>query len=656
MAVLVGELWLSVWNESQTWDEAAHIYAGYSYWTRGDFGMNPEHPPLVKLVASLPLLPLKLNPPPVPETYFRIAPYVGAQGLLYAGDADGLLFRARIATSLFTLALALLVFAAGYEMFGYGAAILSLLLFVFEPNILGNGALVATDLAVASCFFATVYVFYRYVKRPSPGRLVLCGVVAGLALAAKHSGNGILPVLVLLAFVEMLFRRRAALATPGAAEKQCSAMLQTGRWACTLVVIAVIAIAELWAFYGFRFRARPGKLEITPPLADYVKELHRPREQQAILALAHWRALPEAYLYGMTDVLVGTQEGRPTFLLGKLYPVGRWFYFPMAFLIKSTVGFVVLLLLLIFARPLRCLGLHREALFLAIPAAMYLAVSLTSRLNIGLRHILPVYPFLVVLAGAGAWSLMRISHRWAYVVTALMVFHVASSLRAFPDYLPYSNEIWGGPSNTYKVLTDANLGWGWGLKAIQRYASKRHLTDCWLAYSGPVNPGYYHIPCRTLPTFVSRFVTSEPSVVPAAIDGAILMSAVEYSGWWWGPGKLNPYEPFTKIRPVAVLRGEILVYDGHFAVPAVSALSHAFMAERLAGSGKAEQALTEVQAALQLNPDSVEAHITSGQVLSQLKRPSEALAEYEKAMALARAEHPEFQTQTIAFLQTLLAK
>jgi hypothetical protein len=656
MAVLAAELWLPVWNQSQTWDEAAHIYAGYSYWTRGDFGMNPEHPPLVKLVASLPLLPLKLNTPSVPESYFRVAPYLGGLGLLYSGNADSLLFRARVATSLFALALALLVFAAAYEMFGRGAAILTLVLFVFEPNVLGNGALVATDVGVACCFFAAVYVFYRYVKYPSPGRLVLCGVVVGLTLAAKHSGNAILPVLVLLAFVEMLLRRQALQATPEAAEKQRSTVLQTGRWACTLVVITVIAIAELWAFYGFRFRARPAKLEITPPLADYVKELHRPREQQAILDLAHWRALPEAYLYGMTDVLVGTQEGRPMFLLGKLYPVGRWFYFPIAFLIKSTVGFVVLLLLLIFARPLRCPGLRREALFLAIPASMYLIVSLTSRLNDGVRHILPVYALLIVLAGGGAWSLMRTSRRWAYIVTALVVFHVASSLRAFPDYLPYSNEIWGGPSNTYKVLTDSSLGWGSGLKSIERYANERHLTACWLAYSAPVNPGYYHIPCRTLPTFASPFVGFEPSVVPAAIDGPVLMSAIEYSGWWWGPGRLNPYEPFTKIRPVAILQGEILVYDGHFAVPAVSALSHAFMAERLAGSGKPEQALAEVQATLQLNPDSVGAHITSGQVLSQLKRASEAHAEFEKALTLARADHPEFQTQTIAFLQTLLAK
>lgn len=656
MMVLAAELWLSVRNKSQTWDEAAHIYAGYSYWTRRDFGMNPEHPPLVKLLASLPLLPLKLKVPPVPETYFRIAPYIGAQGLLYSNDADSLLFRARMMVSLFALALALLVFAAAYEMFGRGAAIFSLVLFVFEPNILANGALVATDVAVACCFFAAVYAFYRYVKRPSAVRLVVCGLVTGLALAAKHSGNGILPVLVLLALTEILRRRREPEASAGQHAHRRVVLQRVSQWAGVLAVVGAIAVAEVWAFYGLGFHARPGKLEINPPQANYVHELHRPLEERAILALARWRLLPEAYLYGLTDVLIGMQEGRPTFVLGKLYPKGQRFYFPVAFLIKSTLGFLVLLLLLIFAKHIRRPELRREVIFLAIPAALYFAVSLTSRMNIGLRHILPVYPFLIVLAGAGAWSLMETSRRWAYVVIPLLLLHAASSLRAFPTYLPYSNEIWGGPRNTYKVLTDANLGWGSGLKAVQGYVGEHHLTDCWLAYSGPVNPSYYHIPCKTLPTFLSEFFGQESKAVPAEVDGTVLMSAIEYSGSWWGPGRLNPYEPFTKIRPLTVLEGEILVFNGHFAIPGISALSHLHMSRRLARSGQFEQALTEAQAALALNPESVHTHITCGQVLSQLKRPDEAHAEYEKAIALARTEHPEFQRQTLAFLQTLVGK
>src|SRR5579864_2472856 len=142
LVIFAAELFLSIRQESQTFDESAHIYSGYSYWKRADFGINPEHPPLVKLIAAVPLLPLHLNVQPPPNIYFRRASMVGGIQFLYSQNADALLLRARIACSIFAFLLALVIFAAGYEMFGTGAALLALIILVFEPNILAHGALV----------------------------------------------------------------------------------------------------------------------------------------------------------------------------------------------------------------------------------------------------------------------------------------------------------------------------------------------------------------------------------------------------------------------------------------------------------------------------------------------------------------------------------
>jgi hypothetical protein len=654
MVVLAGELWLSVKDESQTFDEAAHIYSGYSYWTRGDFGMNPEHPPLVKLVAALPLLSENLKVPPVMNLPFKVSEFFGGLGFLYSNKADALLFRARFAVSVFTFILALAIFAAGYEMFGYGAGILSLLLFAFDPNILANGGLVGTDMGVTCCLFVAVYAFYRYVKHPSTVRLIGCGVAAGLTLAAKHPGLVLFPILALLAIAEILQQRRRDQAETAQAPVKHHFWRRSLRGARALIVILAVAVAVLWAFYGFRFQARPGKLQIDPPLAAYLHDLHHLRESRIILALDRWRALPEAYLYGLSDVLISTQEGRFMFLLGKLYPEGRWFYFPVTFIIKSTLGFLGLLLLLFFAKELRGRERRRELFFMAVPPAFYFGISLTVRLDLGLRHILPIYPFLIVLAGAGAWSLMKQSRRWTYLVVALLAFHAVSSLRAFPAYLPYSNEIWGGPGSTYKVLTDSNLGWEGGLKAVEEYVRIHHVTKCWFAYSGTVNPAYYHIPCHVLPTFTSEYLGDETGLAPPVIDGTMFMSAVEYSGFNWGPGSLNPYRPFTQIKPAAILQGEVLVFKGRFSIPAVSAVSHLHAADRLANSGHFHEALAEAQVALALNPRSVNASLECGSLLSELRQPAESHAEYQRALALTQSDYPQFQEKLLALIQQMV--
>src|SRR5580700_9446287 len=173
-----------------TWDEPDHIYSGYMSW-RGDFGLNPEHPPLVKFVATVPLLPMQLNVPQMQDRPYRLQAVLGGRDFIFHNDAD------------------MIVFLATREMFNTTAGFLVLGLLLFDPTLLAHGALVTTDAAQACFLLASIYAFYRYVQWPSAGRLMITAVAVGLALASKHSAVLVFPMLLILAGIE-IFQRESA--------------------------------------------------------------------------------------------------------------------------------------------------------------------------------------------------------------------------------------------------------------------------------------------------------------------------------------------------------------------------------------------------------------------------------------------------------------
>src|SRR6266702_4626809 len=258
-------------HNSLSWDEGDHIFAGYRQWTHGDFGLNPEHPPLVKAVAALPLLFLELKEPPLQNRYFKLEAYFDGRDMIFGSgpqtSSDTIVFLVRIAAAIFTVLTALLIYFMTAEIFGRKAGLFALLLFIFEPNILAHGALVTTDLAVSCFLLASAYAFYRYVKKPSIPRLILTGVAVGLALGSKHSAILILPILGILAIAE------------GWNQRQENALAQTTRLKYTLRLflalgcVLLIAVGVLWSLYGFRYAARPEGLSIDPALFSRVEKL-----------------------------------------------------------------------------------------------------------------------------------------------------------------------------------------------------------------------------------------------------------------------------------------------------------------------------------------------------------------------------------------------
>jgi len=640
LAILVTQMALSIRQESLTWDEDDHIFAGYMSWKTADFGLNPEHPPLVKLLATIPILGMPLHVPKLQNREFKTEAFLDGKEFLSKNDADTILFRVRMAAALLTVLMALLVFSAATEMFGPVAGFIALTLVAFDPNLLAHGAFVTTDMGLACFLFASVYAFYRYAKAPSVWRLALVGIAAGCALASKHTGILVFPMLFALAVFEA-FRRR------GWRPKASLALV--------LAAIVVIAVAVLWAFYGFRYQARPQGLAMSQPLAEFARGL-KPFDGRLISTCARWHLLPESYLYGLVDVryMVGFY---PSYIFGKVYPHGVWFYFPSAFAIKTTIPFLALLVLAIAAIATGKLRDWRIILFLSVPAAIHFLVATCLTINIGLRHILPVYVFLTVLVAGAAWVLIQRDRRWAWAVGLLLVFQAVSTTRSFPAYIAYANELWGGPSSTYKYLSDSNTDWAQQLKATKSYLAGRGVTSCWFAYfaEGVVDAtGYYGIPCRPLITADTMWV-NEKMDIPPVIDGPVLISAGTLSGFEFGSDDLNPYRQFMWLKPVATIQNGILVFDGRFHVARASALSHMQKAGNLGRAGRPSEALVEAQAAVDADPDFFGAQQALGDALMRLHCRDEARAAWQRAFELAKKLEPGVRESRIEAIERRLA-
>ncbi|HUZ05061.1 MAG TPA: glycosyltransferase family 39 protein, partial [Acidobacteriaceae bacterium] len=405
-----------VHRESLTFDEDDHMFAGYMMWKTADFGLNPEHPPLAKLLATVPLLRQPLWIPPLQGRNFKIEAYTDGRDWLARNDGDRnqLVFRMRASAELLAIGLCLAVFLAAREWFGDTAGLLALVLVVFDPNILAHSALVTTDIGVSCFFVASIWTLYRYSIQPTLLRLLIAGITIGLLLATKHSGVLIGPMLVLLMAWELFATPRPEHSPARSPERKRTALRLIGAFAA----IVVVSVLVLWSFYGFRYAARPAGLQLSTSLAQYAAPL-APFQSRVILTIARLHLLPESYLMGLVDVKLAS-VAYPTFLLGKVYAHGQWDYFPIVILIKTTLGLLALVALAIFATVRGWLHNRRALVYVLIPLVVYLAIAMASGMNIGARHLLPMYAFTAIFAAAGVSALTQHHRRWGIVCALLL--------------------------------------------------------------------------------------------------------------------------------------------------------------------------------------------------------------------------------------------
>ena len=636
---------LTIHRASPTFDEGNHSFAAYMMLHTGDYGLNPEHPPLVKYLAALPTLGRDLWIPENKNRSFKTEAYVDGGEWLARNDGDRnqLIFHMRLAAGLLVPLLALVVFLMARECFGDWAALTALALVVFDPNILGNAALVTTDIGISLFFVAATWCFYRYVKQPTLTRLLVAAIVAGLLLATKHSAILFAPMMLLLIGYEVAAaprgtRRRTALRLGGAF--------------CTIVVIGVLV---LWSFYGFRYAARPAPLKMSTTLADWVAPVGA-FDSAVVNAIGRMHLLPESYLIGMVDVR-RMADHYPTFIFGRNWPHGVWWYFPSVFAIKTTLGLLALTLVAVLAIAMRKLKLSREVVFVLVPALVYFITAIVFGMNIGSRHLLPFYAYLFILAGAAAAAVAKSSRRWFIACAVLVAAHVVSSMTVYPNFMAYANEAFGGPAKLPMLLSDANIEWGQQLFQVKQWQDRHPNEECWFAYfvHPLIRTETYGIRCHHLPNAGTGWA-GEPELVPPVIDGTVLLSASNMVACETPDRSLNPYLAFESMKPDEVIDDGVMIFRGKFDMRQAAAQSRTQMSSWALRKHDTARALQLAQEAVAMDPDRLTNQTALGDALAANGRKDEARQAWQTALAQARKLEPATQTLFIPRLESKLRK
>jgi hypothetical protein len=265
-----------------------------------------------------------------------------------------------------------------------------------------------------------------------------------------------------------------------------------------------------------------------------------------------------------------------------------------------------------------------------------------------------MYPFLAVLIGGAAMALSRDRRAWRYAVLALLVWHVGSSLRSYPVYLAHSNELWGGPSGTYRYLSDSNVDWGQQLLSVKAYVDKNGIKDCWFGYFVQPLVDYhdYGIPCHELPT-MDGIWSGQQVDTPPMTTGTVFVSAGVLSGFEFGSALLSPYQTFVNARPVAVIDQGVFVYNGTFDTRFASALGDATRANTLLRKKDLAGALAAARRAVATDPETFQAQLILGDTLAALHQDGESAAAYDRAAGIAERMEPVAKLDK---LRTLTAK
>jgi len=524
-------------KETQTWDEAFDLAAGYSYWKTGDFRLNREHPPVGKLIDAIPLLFMKPTLPLSHPSWAAADNPVFGYEFLYSNriDADTLLFAGRAMTIL-TVLLAGLAFAIWMRgQFGPAAALIALTFFAFDPNLIAHGRYVTSDAFFTIFFFFACAAWGGYLKAPGWRRLLFAGLLTGLACASKTPALLLPPVFVLLLLVRWwqqpdLFRWTRVVGAAGA-------LLIS-----TVAVVALAYAPEAGKLIPVTRAYRLAHPEV-PMLADHVERgtvvgdlLERAGHKLGLQA--------HPYLLALDTVASHNMRGHQSYLLGQRMNEGVWYYFPVVFAVKTPCAVLLALAVALIAGIRR--WRHFDILWFAltIPPLVHFGVSMAARIDIGVRHILPVYPFLYVGLGVFLASL-----RMRWLPAGVLLLLAVESLAIYPHYLAFFNWFSGGAGNGPTYLVDSNIDWGQDVKKLRAWLAERGTHTVHICFFGRTNMSYYGLEAYELPTDDEQW---------RALDGFAAASVTPLQGVYVPPEKTAR---LRSLKPVAKVGYSIYVYD-----------------------------------------------------------------------------------------------
>ena len=486
-------------DETATNDETVFLGAGYSYWQGHRYHLNVEHPPLMQLWSALPLnfmairlpqnaeiyfdqtfpssvamtwdyhLEPRANLVPAPEPYYHY-PTVEAghygRALVYGGqnDAERLLFCGRFMQALVTLAIGLLVFLWAKSLSNASGGLLALVAWAFNPL-----ALVITDPGISLTLPLALWMFTRFLNAPNLQTAVIAGLAFGLAFLTKYTAILLVPICAVLAVIFACQRR-------------------AGDWSSWKRLVGLCVVAGVVCYLTVLLVYFP-HWSPPPPISP---------EDAARYNVPHWFIalrpilLPRDYFKGMTIMFLHVLGGHNGYLLGEWSDKGWWYYYPLAILVKTPIPLLLLMgSSVVFAfRRARSLAFAEWAPL--IGAVVYLGCAMTSNANIGIRHVLPIFPLLAVVVGVQAARSSRSIRIVTWVLCGWLVF---VAFRAHPHYIAYFNELVGGPANGQNYLVDSNFDWGQDGKRLKQWMAANKVEHVYLDYFGTgVAIEYHKIP------------------------------------------------------------------------------------------------------------------------------------------------------------------
>ncbi len=571
----------SIKNDSLTMDELAHLPAGYSYLTQKDMRLNPEHPPLMKDLSAIPLLFIKniKFPSEVKSWQEEVNGQwdFGSHFLFKSGNpTDKMIFWARIPMILILVLLGFYVFKWAKELFGNKTALLALFLFSFSPTLLAHGRLVTTDVGAAAGIFIATYYFVKFLKnnslpvslretlRAGKKNLIIAGIALGIAQLTKFS------VILLFPFFGILIITWALIKSSNFREF----LKVFVRYLLLLILVIIVAYILIWAVYQYHAWNYPPEKQVedTKVILLSIKPL-----TNSIIWMADKPILRPAaqYLLGLSMVFQRASGGNTGYFLGEVSNLGWKTYFPIVYAIKESLTFHILLIIallysaLLIKKPFWHTPLKRTRSWLSnhfaefsmlVFIGIYWTTSLYSNLNIGIRHLLPVFPFTILLVSrvTTLWLKPPLLKLKTVSLILLLTWQAISVVAIYPYFLAYFNELVGGPAQGYIYTVDSNLDWGQDLKRLNKWADENGIDKIYVDYFGGGDTGYY-LKEKYAPWWGSRSPKELPKGSYLAVSATFLQT---------GRGKLVPgfdqpsgfYRWLYKYEPVAKIGYSIFVY------------------------------------------------------------------------------------------------
>lgn len=578
--VLFGAIsFFSVRNSSATFDEPLHLVGGVIHRYYGDFRINPEDPALFGAWASLPhsrgAIKLDLEDPRWKLMHQAFGPHQWpfVAKTLYQtpeNDADALLLKSRLMFLPIGILVGVLIVWCAWKVGGAGAALIAAGLFSFDPNFLAHAPLVKNDVMLAGLMLITAIGLWRFGQRGTIGSLAAFTIATALAVNVKFSGVLLGPMIALVLGIRAIMREPWVIL--GRRLETVLARLAVVGVIC--IGVGITVYVTIWASYGFRFFPTPGSevLHETSEMVEMIRfnrqAVGQPRELGPVIDTLLWmqthRILPQAWVQGFLYTYA-TTIARTSWLLGERSNSGWWYYFPLAMLVKTPLATLLAGAIALLGN-LRAVSIERRWVLIAlsVPPLIYVLSSLNSGMNIGIRHMLPVYPFIFIGIGAGLASIWRRNKRvMALVCMGLMAGVIAETATAYPNYISFFNSAAGGSRGGLGLLSDSNIDWGQDLRRLVQWRERNRGKPIFLAYFGIAEPGYYKLDQRMDVTFMPggtkvgsdlRLPGGEPCYV--AVSAAVLQGVYQSD-----PDLIRFYATLRAMTPLTVVGGSIYIYE-----------------------------------------------------------------------------------------------